>query len=529
MLKNYLKISKFYIVMITLLRSLQSVALTLIPIYVGWVLDNGILVLNNNVTFDYKVYIAYGLTILLVIAISSLLSLRMEVLYIKKIRIHLESDVFDGIIMGNTTLELDRNILINEIDLIIENYFKCILIWPTLLIPLCIGLYYTLSVSYISVIAMVVGLAIVLLINQIMVKPFSKSVDALQKSKTKINKIIVGFLNAMTTIKVFMKEDYAKESISKKLDEKKDIEYKCNKISVQIESINNFFSIIIQLVPIIVLAIMISLNKITVGESLAIVLLFEKIVAPIEGIGNLKSRIGSVKNIKVKIEDILEKRNNVSKERKIINTKDLCVKFDNVSYKYEDNYVFKNLSFNIGSNEKCLIKGDSGSGKSTILKILTKQIENYEGEIYLGDTDLRDISKEELNDIIAIIPQNPEMITGSIINNITFENKENVDYDRLNYSLEKVSLDISDEKLNESIYEENICSGGEYQRIALARAFYNKNKKILLLDEITSSLDKETAKSIENTVVNIEDKTILSVLHITQDQLKDKYSKSVTL
>lgn len=508
-------------------KIIYNIALTLVPIFVGKVIDSGLQSLNVNSNAGIKTQLVRGIILVITIAISYYITMKLSLVYLKKVRKQIEYDILKGVIDNNVDIAKATNVFVSEIDLVIEKYLKNIIKWPDLFIPLIIGLIYTFSVSYVSMLIMVGVLFVVMTINQIIVKPLSKTVQELEKTKEATNKIMLGFLNAMTTINIFAEDDFVNTRMNQEIKEKMSKELKLRNFEVLVEGINNFFAILMQLIPIIILALMVYNKTITTGEALSIILLFEKIVTPIEGIGNLKSAIGSVANLQQDMLNIIansESEINDISESKSNNTE---IKFVDVAYKYDNKYIFKKLNFEIANGNKYLLKGASGSGKSTIFKILTKQIIDFEGSVYINGVEIREVPKNDIYKAVGILLQQPQFIVGTVGENISF--KENYDQEDIKNALFSANFENAISHISDDILEGyNNFSGGELQRIGLARIFYHE-KKLLLLDEITSNLDKNSAREVEKTILNIKDRTIINISHRSFYDLEDEYDGVIDL
>jgi len=213
----------------------------------------------------------------------------------------------------------------------------------------------------------------------------------------------------------------------------------------------------------------------------------------------------------------------LSKSEKLPASGVVAVSFQEVSFAYgeEAQNVLQSASFEIQHGAKVAIVGGSGSGKSTILKLLLGLYEPKEGKINVFGTDTANVSKYALRDVFAYVPQDSFLFPVSIRENITSKSKISPeDTDKLN----KVCRDAGildfinslpngfDSVLSESA--ENI-SGGQRQRIAMARAFY-KDAPIILFDEATSALDPTTEAAIlESLATATKDKTVIMVAHRT--------------
>tara|TARA_B100001093_G_scaffold520413_1_gene615570 strand:+ start:4133 stop:5494 length:1362 start_codon:yes stop_codon:yes gene_type:complete len=196
--------------------------------------------------------------------------------------------------------------------------------------------------------------------------------------------------------------------------------------------------------------------------------------------------------------DILSQITNKREYKKIQLQK---IYLEDVSFQYEKNKkVFKfNLILNL--NKNTVIQGKNGTGKSTLLKIIFGIYKPNSGKIFLLDGKKRKELKEyEVNQNITYIHQNSKIFEGSLKNNITLDQNSKLNFVRYNKSLEISTLDEYDKSSFESIEEEgkNI-SGGEAQKILIARAIYS-NPKLIIFDETFSSIDKKSIIKIINNI-----------------------------
>ncbi len=201
-----------------------------------------------------------------------------------------------------------------------------------------------------------------------------------------------------------------------------------------------------------------------------------------------------------------------------INNINGVVEFNNVNFEYENSqFSLKNISFKILPNKKTALVGKSGSGKSTIMKLMLHYYDSYSGNIKIDDIDLREIDKSSLIENISVVYQDPFIFNLSIKDNVLLSNEEATADEFLN-ACKKAKLDEFVLKMPNS-YDTIIndkstnLSGGQKQRIAIARAII-KNTKIILFDEPTSALDKENTKYIKELIDELAiDKTVIVVSH----------------
>ncbi|MFH6996222.1 peptidase domain-containing ABC transporter, partial [Flavobacterium sp. FlaQc-48] len=195
------------------------------------------------------------------------------------------------------------------------------------------------------------------------------------------------------------------------------------------------------------------------------------------------------------------------------------IRFENVSFRYGSRLeVFKNFNAVFKKNETTAIVGESGSGKTTLISLLQNLYPIKEGKIYIGEYDTNFIHYQSLRKVVGVIPQQLNLFSGNIIENIalgdSFPNIQRI----LDLSKQLGITDFVEKLPNgfETQIGENgaMLSGGQKQRVAIARALY-KNPDILLMDEATSSLDTSSEMIVKQTIDNFkkQGKTIIIIAH----------------
>ena len=174
-------------------------------------------------------------------------------------------------------------------------------------------------------------------------------------------------------------------------------------------------------------------------------------------------------------------------------------RFENVSFKYpgHDNYVLKNVNLTIKNGAKLAVVGVNGAGKTTFIKLMMKLYEPSEGRILLNDVDIKEYNREEYFKLFSPVFQNVECFAMPIYQNISFAEEDKTDMNKINEVLEQSGLSKKINSYEKGIHtnllkifdKEGIdLSGGEKQRLAMARALY-KDGKVIILDEPTAALD----------------------------------------
>lgn len=226
---------------------------------------------------------------------------------------------------------------------------------------------------------------------------------------------------------------------------------------------------------------------------------------------NAISRMQAILNIPITIDDENGKINFPNSWEKIL--------VKNVSFSYQDKLVLDDVSFEVKRGEKVGVVGLSGAGKSTLFKLLLKEHESYKGEIIFDDVFLKNISKKDYFNYLAVVLQDTELFNASLRENITITNqKEEKNEKLLENSIEIAHVRDFMEKLPDGmesmIGEKGIkLSGGEKQRVGIARAIF-KNPQIFLLDEATSHLDIESEEKIQDSLHKFfKDVTAIVIAH----------------
>ena len=187
------------------------------------------------------------------------------------------------------------------------------------------------------------------------------------------------------------------------------------------------------------------------------------------------------------------------------------IEFKNIYFSYPtkpDQIVLKNISFIINPGQKIGLVGLSGSGKSSIIQLIERFYDANEGEILIDDINIKEYNLFELRKKIGLVSQEPIIFKRNVYENILYGNLES-NREEVYEAAKKADI----ENLINDNNDNNPLSGGEKQRVAIARAFL-KDPKIILLDEATSSLDKETENEVQKNIIKLQkNKTCLTVAH----------------
>jgi len=343
-----------------------------------------------------------------------------------------------------------------------------------------------------------------------------------QKYLAKVKDILAGFLVIKSfNVKEAIRQDYKNES--EKLDE---IYFIKGKFDVLSNVISQLSGMIVFLVAFGGGMYLVFGGHTTIGSVTAIVQLVNFVVMPLNeiGMGMSKFREGQATLNSFEVKDVIELQTGKTKEYF-----DDVISFSNVDFFYPnaEKKIFNNLSLQIKKGEKIAIVGMSGSGKSTLLNLLLRFYDVTSGYISIDNQDLQAISAESLYNLMTIVQQDIYIFDDTLRANITlnqFFTDEEIRQAVQQSGLESYVLD--NESGLQALCGENgsNLSGGQKQRVSIARALIRKTP-ILLLDEATSSLDNQVTTEIENSILEIQDLTVLVVTHKLNKSMLKKYNR----
>lgn len=454
--------------------------------------------------------------------------------YIKKTMYYIKNDIFKEM-LKKKSFEFYRSnsakyisLLSNDIKMIEEDYLNTMFLVFENLILFVGSLISLFLLNYEITIILIVITSLTMVIPKIFEKKLS---DKKAFYSEKLEKFTIGIKDIFTgfeVIKAFSVEEKINNEYRKLNFNVEESKYKFEMLSSLANTVSLFTGSSMFMGIVIVGTYLCIKGNITLGTMLACIQLTNNVTNPIFNSIAYINIIKSMKSIKEKILSIYSEDEEDKKEYISKDSFDREIEIKNLSFYYEDmNYVLKNINFNIEKNKKYAIVGMSGCGKSTLMKILSKQLVNYEGEVKLDGFSLKDLRTEDICNMMAIIHQNVFLFDDTIKNNITLFN--NYDDKDVSNCMNISGLKKFREKLDMVVGEGgNLLSGGEKQRISIARALITKTP-ILMLDEATASLDSKTSYEIENTILDIKDKTVIIITHKLNESILKKYDGIIVL
>ena len=256
-----------------------------------------------------------------------------------------------------------------------------------------------------------------------------------------------------------------------------------------------------------------------IGTIAEFILYVNMLTWPVASLGWVSSMVQEAEASQKRLNEFLKIEPEIKNNNE--NSSDIqgSIAFENVSYTYEDTNIeaLKNVTFTVKKGETLAILGKTGSGKSTILSLISRLYDVTDGKITIDQNEISTLNLNDLRNNIGIVPQDAFLFSDTIKNNIKFGNQNATDEEVIEASKNAVVHDniIAFNKQYDTILGERgiTLSGGQKQRVSIARAII-KNPAILLFDDCLSAVDTETEETILNNLFEIcKDKTTIIVSH----------------
>ena len=331
---------------------------------------------------------------------------------------------------------------------------------------------------------------------------------------------LVESLNSVRTIKQFGIEDFSNMKTEIRFIGLLKTVFKSGKNSMfstySSEAISKVFTIILLWVG----SYFVISNEITPGELLSFYAIIGYFTGPVSSLIGANKSIQNALIAADRLFEIMDLERETTENKIELKRENIGdIKFENIRFAYGTRKeVFNNFSFVLPKGKLTAVIGESGSGKTTLASLLQKLYPLNSGKITINDLDINHFSYESLRAIVSTVPQQLNLFSGNIVDNIAVGDLQ-PDMERILAIIQQLGLIPFIEKLPEGFNTQvgengTSLSGGEKQRLAIARALY-KNPEILVFDEATSSLDSESEQYVKAVIQELkqEGKTILIIAH----------------
>ena len=357
---------------------------------------------------------------------------------------------------------------------------------------------------------------------KILGKRMGKVTTQAQEKSGDLNRYLIDLFKNHKIIKIFQRENFEKSRSEKFVNDLKEKSAKIATVYIRSAPIMEI------LTGILIASLIFYSGKLIISGELAINNFFSFLAAmmlayqPVKTLTKVNVAIAQGFSAAERILPIIDTQNEINSNEQgdKLNIIDGNIVLDKINFTYKsnpENKVLHNISLKFVGGKMTALVGHSGSGKSTLLNMIPRIYLPTSGNIYFDNQDISKVNLASLRNQISIVDQNTTLFDDTVLNNIKYA-RPDADKEDI---IEAAKLSMSDEFINnlENGYETMIgengvkLSGGEKQRLSIARAFL-KNSKIILLDEATSSLDSETEEKIQKALNKLTtNKTTIVIAH----------------
>ena len=255
------------------------------------------------------------------------------------------------------------------------------------------------------------------------------------------------------------------------------------------------------------------------GDFLAFFTAMGMLIKPVKTLININKPLQQALVAGISVFEFIDEKSEENTGKKEINKIKGGITFNNVSFSYNNNKTsLKNIDLNINLGETIALVGSTGSGKTTLINLLTRFYTPTDGEILIDNQNINHFELESFRSIFSFVDQNVRLFNDTISGNIAFGQKDQMSVESI-INAAKISnsnefIEKLDDKFESEIGEDGVTlSGGQRQRLSIARAIA-KDSPILILDEATSALDSATEKLVQSAITKMQKgRTTIIIAH----------------
>lgn len=405
----------------------------------------------------------------------------------------------------------------SDVDKIWDSMFVVTLLAQVTLSTVMV-LYYMFSMSWQIAIIPTIMMVIAGYVAIRMERQMDKVYDEIDEEDSVLNDTASENLAGVRTVKSFNREKFEIEKFYKHNSRYYELCLKESRTLTKYWPVFQFMSLMVPIIVLIHGGIFVMNGKMNLGELTAYIQYSTMMTGPMEMLGWLVNSIAygaaswkRIKKLCSEKTDIIEKKDCIKLEEVKGN-----ISFDHVAFKHNDSEILKDVTFSIGAGQTLGVMGSTGSGKTTLVNLLTRIYDVTDGSIKLDGVDIRDLSTTQLRSSVAPVTQDVFLFSNTIEENIKFGNRNNITNKEVSRALDKAEADFVwdlEDKEQTVIGERGVgLSGGQKQRLTIARAI-SKKRPIIVFDDSTSALDMETEKKLQHTINGITNVTKIIIAH----------------
>ena len=489
--------------------------------------------ISNQDTYTFFSQIAYLLGIILLLLVVEYGRKVFNILYLNKVGSYFHSKSLNSSVEKGILLQEEEQLSVgekvseitNDIEMVKELYYDTkisMIQGVTSFIFSTIALYYlNIWVATAILLTMLLPILIPLL--------FKNSLKRKQESISLAKKKYITYLSDLLRNKLLVKNSYSYRTImgvAVHKYEKINTDTLTKERQVALVDVLVGFGFYMSLIAILLVGgIQVLHEKMTIGALISMFSISQELTLPANLIASSISQIQSVQSI---FENLMKQSHEDNpKEISIKNLEN--IRIEQVSIPFQNFMLDHSKRMIFEKGNKYLITGKSGGGKSILTLILTGNLTAFNGEVYLNNKKLQDISYESLQKEISYIPQNASLFHDTIRNNITsYQEIEDEKLLELIYRFQLQDRFPTIESLEQVYTEDSSLSGGQIQRIILIKVLL-EDKKWIVLDEAISALDRDLYRKIEHELLQLEDRTVIHISHREESLVNDLYDEVIQL
>ena len=353
-------------------------------------------------------------------------------------------------------------------------------------------------------------------------KRITKVTTEAQERSGDLNKYLIDLFKNHKIIKIFQRENFESARSEKFVNKLKEKQIKIFTVYIRATPIMEILTGIMIAILIFYSGKLIMTGQLSINNFFSFLAAMMLAYQPVRSLATINIGIGQGLSAGKRILPIIDAKVKISKNEsgKKLLLNNGSIKFNNVSFNYlsnTENKVLKNINIEINGGKMTALVGHSGSGKSTMLNLIPRIYDPINGNILVDEEDIKNINLDSLRKEISIVDQNTTLFDDTVLNNIKYA-KPTASKDEVVKASELAMCSDFISKLENGfdtmIGENGVkLSGGEKQRLSIARAFL-KDSKIILLDEATSSLDSDTEEKIQKALAKLtSNKTTIVIAH----------------
>lgn len=524
---NYVSEYKIYIFVIFIFAILESLSIVFGPKLTGSAIT---LLSEGNIDFDYLFKIIIKMLLLFsVYALSSCLGSYFVSLVTIKVTYRLRNEI--SLKMDKLSLEYINSVsygdviscVMNDVESLSSAFTQSISRIASSVVMAIGVLFMMISISFKMTLAFIAVLPVVGIVAVIILKKSQKYFVEYQKQLGEINGFIEETFSGHEVISIFNAKDKIKNNFDEINHRMYDSSQKSQFLSGITPCVVEMISKASYIVSCVMGGYLAVMKLLSIGDITAFIAYSNQFMEPVIQVtsisGILQQIVASSQRIFEFLEAPEEPQND--KEDLDVNINSLQtyeIEFKNVSFGYtSEKKIIKDFSLKVKSGQTLAIVGETGSGKTTLINILMRFLENFEGEILLGGKNIKSFSLKEYRKLFGLVTQDSWLYGGTIYENIAY-GKENSSENEIKFAAEHVGASHFIESLPagyNTVIAENMynISEGQKQLLCIARMIL-KNAPIFIMDEATSSVDVFTESRIQNTLKKIlKDKTSIVIAH----------------